>query len=227
MERIEFIDPESKESENDVAMYNLRIADEKMRLDFFVLASSGWFNANKNRTFQDLEKLCRDLKLNTHIIAKKVDHDTDLRILNNTENKVILEYEAWFSCRPTEYAIKELLTFHESYEKNYELLSKCGQIFLSDKQVDKKIKMFENKALDIQYNKKKIKFTSITVNSLSEEIKNKYGKDPTPKFIGMNNHGGPILGFYINDKLVHNIGVSIFYGDDEQQIAELFDLRNL
>lgn len=166
VEELILVDPDSKESPTDIALHNLKIGDSKLHLALFANASAGWIKADRRRTMQDLEKLCRSHNFNTHVIAKKT---SDKLISWSEKTEVKLEYEAWFSCRPQESALKELLTFHNSYKENFEALEKTGIKCVDSRDEDTtgNLEVFDPNFWDhISNNKKKIRIVLVTLTEI-------------------------------------------------------------
>ena len=133
MIKINYTKPESNEKPDDVCIYNLKLSDKYKHLPSFCQASLAWLKNDSTRDYQKLEKLLRELNLDTHLIAKQIENDpnsSNFKLCIPNSNKEIqqsnLEYVLLFSCRNKQDALKELGLFHTSYEDNFECLSKTG-----------------------------------------------------------------------------------------------------
>jgi hypothetical protein len=225
MYKLVLIDSVKEDSINDIAIHNMKIADERYNIDLFILASVGWFQANRNKNFKDLETFCRENKFNTHFFAKEKKYDVKLFIPNN-DNKMEYKYEVVYSCRPKDVALKEVLENWKTYDENFQVLSTCGSRIYIDDNITETDSENKNPALEIMYNKKKITFVEITLEDLKKDIKKLYQQYPVSKLVGLHKTGGPIFGLYVGDKLVSDIGYTIYY-NNENQVIELINLDNL
>ena len=197
---------------------------------------------------EDLEKLFRKLDCNTHIIAKSPSIYKNTKLIdpidrNNEDRNKQLKYEGIYSCRPKEYALKELLDSWKSYEENFSELKFCGVINIDNdidmkniKELNKeKIEIFDdNKKTDIQLiieNKLLIIVEKIStedyLKDIIKDIKNIYGKEPEEKLIGMKYDGSPIFAFIIDKKIVSDIGFSITHDKYGNKISILVNLNKI
>ena len=144
---------EKLETPDDVAKHNIKICDKFKKADYLELSCLSWLKNDSKRNYQDLEKLFRDMDLDSYIIAQTISNiPIGLEIgkpnkLENVPNKlenvkdidqvdqidqidqidqVELEYVANITCTNKENSIKELLKHHTSYEENFECLKKTG-----------------------------------------------------------------------------------------------------
>lgn len=224
------VNPEKDESEYDICLHNLVIADKYHNLSYFMAASMGWFKLNPTKNYQDLELLLRKLDLETHLYAKNPMIPNSKLGLHKKINDSYL-YECIFSCRPREYALKEVLEFWSSYEKNFDQLKFAGTIVIDE--IDKLeetpgVKKFTDNEMSthelISSNLKKIKIDKISVKEYLQELDDRclktFGKVIDKKIITMNKFGGPIYGFFVNEKLITDIGLSV-YTKNFVEITEL------
>lgn len=236
MKRIQVIDISEGELPLDICWHNLKVADELHNLTYFICASSGWLSLNPSKTYQDLEKELREKNFNTHLIAVNKRNIPGMELM--MPDGMNAQHECIFSCRPTEYALRELLQHSGSYDENFKKLMYAGSYRAitdinnaDDPHMIKFDDNEKNKNNSIMQNKKKIMIETVSVQMFFDEITNKcqdqYGKPPTPKMIAMNYHGGPIMGFFVGDALLSNIGFSMRYGSDGHQIVEFVNLQNL
>ncbi len=217
----QFIDPEVTETPHDVAIHNLIESDTCLNLTSFSMAVCGYMKVHPNYNYQDIEQVCRNLKLNTHLFASKVKYP-----VQHPDKKTECKYEIVYSCRPYQNALAEVLEHWPSYEKNYEALALAGNVVIKDTELSSK----EMKQLTypdtsqqlIRSNKKKLVVTIInTVPELSEYLKKLMGKTPEPKLIGLHHTGAPIFAFYIDGKQVSDYGF-VQYPD---KIAKIVKIR--
>lgn len=132
-----FFDPKPTESPTEIAINNMKEADQYLNLNYFIASSSGWLNANPSKNYQDLEKKLIAENFNTHIIARNVNglpEGTKLGLPLRPDDKTKYKYEAIISCRPSIYSIEELLTHSSSIEENLSKLPLAGNIICIPKQ---------------------------------------------------------------------------------------------
>lgn len=206
----QFIDPDIKETPHDVAIHNLIEADKYLDLTSFSMAVAGYMNAHPDYDYQDIEKVCRNLNLNTHLFAKK---DTDFQ-LQHPDMKIECKYQITYSCRKYKDSLAEVLQHWPSYEKNFEALKITGHIIIKDNSQDITDQMDDIKLLDpgspqqlMCSNKKKLVMSVInTVSELSDYLTCTLGKKPEPMVVGMHNTRAPIFAFCIDGKIVSEYG---------------------
>jgi hypothetical protein len=127
MHRIEISVPARDLSPNKIALQNLRVADKIHHITLFCLAAEGWFSANPDKSYPELEHLLRSNSMNTYLIAVPFTPSEKFYLRSvNTDNRAI--YECVYSCRPHPYALEELLTYSKSYEDNFIKLSNTGSM---------------------------------------------------------------------------------------------------
>ena len=168
--------------------------------------------------------------MNTHLYAKKVDLNAEIKLIFNTQ---VVKYECIFSCRPANLALEEVLDNWKTYEENFEALKEAGQLCLPSSEIKDELKSCENIELfdninwydQVSKNKKKIIIQPISVidiiNSNIQDIKNKYGKNPDIKVVGITSNGGPICGLFIGNTLISNYGYSMILSDTMEKIYQL------
>lgn len=135
MLKFNFEDPKSDMSSVDIAWYNMKIADEYHKLDYFIAAAFGWLNIFTDKNFQDLEKELRCKKFNTHLIAKlrkDINCGCDIKLPNRNNADIKCEYECIFSCRPSKLAHDEVLSVWNTYDDNFNALKNAGSIVIND-----------------------------------------------------------------------------------------------
>jgi hypothetical protein len=131
MIKINYLKPEPNETADSIAIENIKISDKFKNLQSFCQASLAWLKNDSERNYQDLEKLLRELNLDTHLIAKQLENfpDSDkykLCIPNRQNQPEDLKYVLLVSCRNKVEAKKELGLHQTSYEENFVCLSKTG-----------------------------------------------------------------------------------------------------
>lgn len=236
----------------EVAFHNMKIGESVYNLNIFIGGQSGYFKANPNKNYQDLEKELRERNFTTHIIAKSPPAKSDLDYkLDMPENKssslypvVEYKYEAIISCRPYNAALKELLQSWPSYEENFKALEFAGVIVLYEegkKQVaDITNNINENgdtvkliKSNDpvhlIAENKVKVKITTVPAEEIMQNVVNgvieKFGQEPNLRLLGMSPNGGPVMAFTIDDKIVSYTGVCFEHDALGNKITKIINLK--
>jgi len=105
-----------------VALHNIRFADQALSVALFSPAALGWFKAFKGRNFDDLERFLRFERLQTHVLAHKpARFNSTLQFSSSSKAGFVkpvapVKWEAWFCCRPSPFALKEVEEYHGSYE---------------------------------------------------------------------------------------------------------------
>jgi len=195
MIKISYKNPDESESPDDICKYNMILSDNYKNLQAFSQSSLAWLKNDSTRNYQDLEKLLRELNLDTHLIARPLDNNilndiTKLFIPNRTDQPKNLEYMLLVSCRSKEEALKELSLYHLSYEDNFECLYKTGS-YNSTEDLQKNFSYNsdnnpkENLILD-----SKLKYDFIRVNGkesinvIIQDLISKYNKEPEKTVCG-------------------------------------------
>ena len=183
--------PEQNETPDDISIYNLKLSDKYKHLPSFCQASLAWLKNDSTRDYQKLEKLLRELNLDTHLIAKQLENGPNssnfkLCIPNKEIQQPNLEYVLLFSCRSKSDSIKELGLYHTSYEDNYECLSKTGCYI--DSKIADNIDNFSYNSLDNSNEnlilKSLCKYDFVTVSGkesidvIIQDLTTKYNKIP-------------------------------------------------
>ncbi len=237
MLKIKYIKPNENESPDEISIYNMKIADKYKHLQAFCQSSISWLKNDPDRNFQDLENLIRILELDTHLIAKPSK-------LEETENFVIAlpnkindtnkyEYVLLISCKPKEEAIKELLSYHDSYETNLSKLLATGTLTVANKQIKiDEIAGVEKSSLDnsneklIEKCELKYDFELVSdielLNIIIEQIKNEKGVEPKKMLCGKFGDNN-VYSLAIDGQIVSPIGW-IEYSIDK---IELIDFRKI
>lgn len=232
---IKFEDLTSTDVEENVLWHNMKKCDDIYNLQLFISCSMGWLRLNPTKNMQDLESELRKRDFNTHLYAKDVpDFQYTLEL-----NSKICNYECIFSCRPKKLALEEVLKFHGTYENNFEKLANSGfRCLRSEKDnLDEKtnLKVFDDKDKSIEKLltecKKKITIVSISAEKYIRDIcqfcKEKYGKEPEHRIIGISHKGGPIMGLFFGDELVDEYGYIIECLGDGETIEKHMRLQKL
>jgi len=235
----EFEDVNDTDCKSDIAMHNMKCADESLDLKLFIAGSMGWIKTNSTKSYADLETELRNQHFNTHLYARKPQLPVDCKLSmmrKDDETKYI--YECIFSCRPKAFALKEVLSFWPTYEDNLEALKVAGGIVLDDS--NKKIAeqqdnfcALSEKDIDvmtlISENKKKVvlkhKTAQEVVDEMSKQIYKQTGIVPTHSVFAMLSKGGPLFGLSVNGKIASNIGYTITHDHEMKPIMELIKLQ--
>jgi hypothetical protein len=199
MIKINYKKPEEDESPDDIAMYNMKISDKYKNLQAFCQSTVSWLKNDPSRNYQDLEILLRHMELDTHLIArpkKLLDSNTNfvLTIPNKINDSNVYDYVLWISCKPRLEAINELLSYHTSYEENFECLKNTGCLVNKDKNFDiKKIstvnkdeeKEEESKILACELKYDFIEISQIeSLNIIIKDLIEKHGDEPKKMVCG-------------------------------------------
>ena len=218
----ELFDPRPEETSEEICWHNISVSDKYHDLNFFIMSSMAWLKLNPDKNFADLETELRNRKLDTHLLASKpnLGPNTKLGLHNKSDVDREYEYECMFSCRPLNLAVEELLQHWSSYEDNFDHLSKAGIIMVdnADKlEKEPNIKIFNDTEKDInaliENNKKKLDITIISpeqiMNDLISECVKNFGKPPDKRLIGLTHNNCPIIGLFMEESIISDIGFSI------------------
>lgn len=199
MIKISYKNPDESDSPDDICKYNMILSDNYKNLQAFSQSSLAWLKNDSTRNYQDLEKLLRELNLDTHLIARPLDNNilndiSKLFIPNRTEQPENLEYMLLVSCRNKEEALKELSLYHLSYDENFECLDKTGCLSTESSNNEDWQKTFsynsdnnpkENLILD---SKLKYEFIRVngkeSINVIIQDLIVKYNKEPEKTVCG-------------------------------------------
>lgn len=229
-------------NETELSFENMKMAESVFNLQLFLGAQQGYFKANPNNTFQDLENELRRRNFNTHLIAKNPINklDTNMYKLGMPEKKddnKIYKYECITSCRPNEHALNELLQTWNSYKENFEALSHAGNIIICSEPNILNLKSeIESAGETLSLTKKNDPIHSITqnkvrvnivkktyeemINEIFENIRRTTGKEPILYFYGMTNTGNQIFGIGVDNKILSNVGI-VYQSNGEIQLINL------
>ena len=204
-------------NEKETAWYNIIQASKTHDLNLVVVCVGGWYKANPDKNHTDLENKLRDADLDIYLIASKYDNiSDDFKLVSPFDYTSECEYVLLYSCRPKEQALKEVLTHASSYEENFNKLNSSGALitksFIKDNIPDPTKKPYEDNDLNtlIQNNYVKIELVSESmedkVNKDIEQAQKHFKKKIDSRLIGMAPDGSGVMGFFINDKLISDIG---------------------
>ncbi len=200
-------------------------------------SSYAWIISDKTRNFQDLEKFFRLNNFNTYLIAKKInkniteENNFSLKTPNNNVDELL--YECYFSCKPRDIALQEVLDNYSTYDENFENLKNAGNLCtILENVVENDIDIVNDgnslikKLMD---NKIKLIFKKMTpkesIEQMSEDICKTTGNKPTIKIIGKLNDDCPIMAFLLSDgNVASNIAWSI-KKENTETIYQLIDLN--
>lgn len=236
MIKISYIKPNENESPDDIAIHNIVISDKFKNLPAFCQSTVGWLKNDPNRNYQDLELLLRHMNLDTHLIAQPKEtiniQNFKLSIPSKINDTSSYDYVLWTSCKPKEDALKELLTYHTSYEENFECLNNTGCLTNIDPDYDiNKISVNPNDS--DKDNEKKIvscelKYEFITVSTIDslniiiKDLMDKYQEEPQKMICGKYGESD-VYALVINGEIISPIGW-IQYSPDN---IELIDFRSM
>lgn len=245
MIKISYIEPTHTETPDSIARSNIMISDRFKKADYLEMSCISWLKNNSERNYQDLEKLLRNLNIDSHVIAypiKIIPEGVELGMPNINKNDNLninpynFEYTVKISCKYKKDAINELLSFHPSYEHNFECLKKTGCLMTKNSNSELNLNISKEhedikKVLDC---KLKLNFEYYkpieSIHYLIDDLKIKYGLEPEKKACGEIN-GNKVYGLTLNDDIASPIGwieKKICMNDSEENIEyELIDFRNL
>lgn len=238
MNSISYTDP-TTETIDEIIWHNLKQADSILNLNLFIASSMAWIKNNPIKNFQDLESELRKHELNTHLYAKEFKPSDNLKLV--APNKLFEpKYECIYSCRPPKYALEEIMQYWKSYEENFEKLALAGMIAVEsvddlqhDTQHDEKDFVKYSTTQQSSYNlitecKKLINITKMTANEYIEkmyvDIKEKTGKTPANRVVGMASNGSPVFGIFVDNQIVSNIGFSVKYDSSGEPVLTIVSL---
>jgi hypothetical protein len=232
MLRILYEDIKNTETVDEISSHNMIVSDVYLNKETLIHASYGWIISNNNRNFQDLEKYFRLNNFNTYLIAKKVISDKTFVLKTPNNNITELLYECYFSCKPREMSLQELLDNYSSYDENYENLAKAGNLCIDTHELDndEKKDMDDNILIKkLMSNKIKLIFKKLTpeesISQMSEDILKTTGNKPIITIIGKLNEDVPIMAFLLSDgNVASNIAWSI-KKENNETVYQLIDLN--
>ena len=245
MLRILYDDVNSTDTSDDISEHNMMLSDIHFNTETLKHSAYAWIISDNNRNFQDLEKMFRKKNFNTYLIAKKITVDNGFILKTPNNNINILLYECYFSCKPREYALQEVLDNYTSYDENFENLNKAGNLCINmentnmentnieNNENNENIENIENNESSLikklMNNKIKLIFKKLTpkesIEQMSEDIIKTTGGKPTIHIIGKLNDESPIMAFLLNDgKVASNIAWSL-QKENGETIYKLIDLN--
>lgn len=164
---------------SNICLDNLRIADKKRDLEYFIACSYGWFKVNPNSNYQNFEKFLRNNDFDTHLIAAKIKNidDAFLQLPHNNKSNVDLKYRCIFSCRSKEDALEELHNYWLNYEENYNALEFAGDLsFKKSEDIDSFDSKNDVKAIKYDEDRKNV-LSLLSNNELKLEIETLFPND--------------------------------------------------
>jgi hypothetical protein len=238
MIKINYLKPEENESIDEIAIYNIKLSDKFKNLQSFCQASLAWLKNDSKRNYQDLEKLLRELNLDTHLIAKQLDtyKDSDkfkLCIPNRETQPEDLKYVLLVSCRSKSDALKELGLHQTSYEENFTCLNKTGcfvDINIASNNESFSYSSLEN-SNENQILKSALKYDFVSVSGreavevVIKDLFLKYEKEPEKIVCGKLGERD-IWGLKLNGELASPIGwIEIEVENKNENEYQLIDFR--
>ena len=228
MLRILYDEIANDDSLDDISEHNMMLSDLHFNTETLRHSAYGWINSDSSRNFQDLEKLFRKKNFNTYLIAKKITIENGFVLKTPNNNVDDLLYECYFSCKPKEFALQEVLDNYIVYDENFENLAKSGNVCIN---IDKNdMENNENSLIKkLMNNKIKLTFKKLTpkesIEQMSEDIIKTTGNKPTIHIIGKLNDDSPIMAFLVEDcKVASNIAWSL-QKENGETIYKLIDLN--
>lgn len=219
MIKINYKEPESSETPEDIAQYNIKISDQYKKADYLEISCISWLKIDSSRNYQDLEQMLRNLKTNSYIIAQPITTiPTGLEINYPNENISTekLEYVAKVSSKPYDDSLKELLEFHSSYEENFKCLKKTGCLMaVKQDKLDKKEEEIITRTQGVEEIKKvlecrlKLDFSFYkpmeSINFIINDLTNRHGTRPEKIACGEVN-GNKVWALILGGEIVSPIG---------------------
>ncbi len=239
MIKISYIKPNENESPDDIAIHNIAVSDKFKNLPAFCQSTVGWLKNDPNRNYQDLELLLRHMNLDTHLIAQPKEtiniQNFKLSIPSKINDTSSYDYVLWTSCKPKEEALKELLTYHTSYEENFECLSNTGCLTNIDPDYDiNKISISVN-CIEKDNEKKivnsELKYDFITISPIEsldfiiKDLIEKHNEEPKKMVCGKFGESN-VYALVIGGVIVSPIGW-IEHDEINKESIEIIDFRNL
>lgn len=202
----------------EIMLHNLREADNVYNLEYFTAASLSFLKLYPNKNYQDLEIFLREKDFNTHLFVMKPKEGFFLRKVGVGPNPT---YECFYSCRPKDVALQEVLNNLGTYESNFTKLAYAGILCtnFNKKSKSQDIYIFDSdqKIIDlITDNKIKIYFKNVPdlefISKIIRDIIETMGKVPIVTLHGMTPNGAYIRSFTIDGKIVSKWGICSYPG---------------
>jgi hypothetical protein len=229
MLRVLYEDANETETFDEISLHNMMLSDVYFNKETLQHSAYSWIIADSSRNFQDLEKFFRLNNLNTYLIAKKITVDDNFVLKTPNNNVEDLLYECYFSCKPRDMALQEVLDNCSTYDENFEKLEKSGNLCII---YENNIDVVDNETSlvkKLMNNKIKLIFKKLTpkesIEQMSEDILKTTGNKPIIKIIGKLNDDCPIMAFLLVDgNVASNIAWAI-KKENEELIYQLIDLN--
>ena len=240
MIKINYINSDLNDSPEDITIFNIKLSDQFKKAECLQLSCISWLKLDSSRNFYDLEKMLRNLNLDSHIIAipNKENSEYILNMPNNKNYLGELKYVALYCCKPKEDCLKELLTHHESYEKNLECLKLTGCLVKNNDNIIIDKNTINNQTINdqtINNNENikniieaKIKYNfeyykpKESINLIIDDLIKKHNEEPKDIICGEINQK-KVHALVINNNIVSPIGWIEIENDD----YELIDFRSI
>ena len=236
---------DTDDSFGEIAWNNIRVGAKHQNVGIVSTACMGWLRANPENRLADLENRLREEDVPVHLIANpKYMRETNgqkfglRRIFTDSEQP---ESELLYSCRPDKYALRELKSHWDSYEKNLEALDRSGILCVREGDVSTEelppqletTEEIRKKALSfvknddhinaLGHNYCRVKVEPISQKSLEDRLeaditraKGVTGKEPECRTIGMTSDGEGIMAYVAGNQPVSNLGRLV--GSDKSKV---------
>lgn len=218
MIKISYKEPEEFETYEQIAQQNIKLCDKYKKADYLELSCLSWLKLDSNRNYQDLEKLLRELDVDSYIVSKEITSIAPgLEINYPNGNTCIekLEYVAKITCRSKQDSINELLSCHKTYEDNFECLKKTGCLMAIKKDINKEEEEKISKTIGTDEVKKllecKLKLELEyykpveSIGCIIESLTTSYGKTPEKVVCGEINKN-KVYSLMLDGEIVSPIG---------------------
>ena len=155
--QIRLEDPKEGEAVEEIFWHNMKQSDILKNPQLFGCGAYAWLKANSTKNYQDLERELRVRGFETHLIAVPGCYPGIKYGLYQNGKYLEVEYCCIFSCRPTELATQELLSYWSSYEENFSNLPRAGNAFKNNLPKSGDTIYHTEPYNSISHNKKKLK----------------------------------------------------------------------
>jgi uncharacterized protein YfiM (DUF2279 family) len=223
----------------EIAIANMRSADQTYDSSLFVAASNGWLramNAVSKTNYKDLEIYLRAHAFNTHLFPKKVPVKKNqfIGIQYIDGDSTVYTYQCIVSCRPLCYAVEELLSVWPSYEESFKNLSKAGMLmskqtnYSADRSFTQHIGTKADYLGAVSMNQCMATIQYIeadqVIGDLEKAIREKYGKDPVLKPVAKTDQGELVMAFTVGGQVVDKNGIVICVDASGKKMVEMVEL---
>lgn len=230
--------PVGKEDDfKDIAWNNVVEASKAHSLSVVLTPVIAWACEHPESSFQDLEMKLRENNVDLAIIAdvNKTYDFPNSEVRSPFDISLKKKYGIILSCRPQEYALKEVLEHSKDYDTNFNLLNDCG--ILGDKfkeepekgttfrdlkkgnPDDPTTKILEAKVrmtIDIISNERMTEMLNEDINKAMK----KTGEEPQTALFGMAHDGSGVFAFSHEGKCISQFGMMMGFNREGKQCCK-------